>query len=100
MTTPATAQPNALRETPLYDIERQSRVSLPTRTSPKVDVQQEVAVSPPAAPTDEKPYSIFTPNEKWLIVTLASVAGLFRYVTPHLMLQTTEIAYDAFPTVH
>jgi len=26
----------------------------------------------------EPPYSVFTTCEKWLIVTLASIAGLFR----------------------
>lgn len=100
MTSPAIAHPNALQGTPPDDVERQSQVSLPARSSAKVDVQQEVIVSPPAASTDEKPYSIFTPNEKWLIVTLASVAGLFRYMTLLSILRTTIIAHDTFPTVH
>ena len=28
--------------------------------------------------TAEKPYSIYTNSEKWFIVVIASVAGLFR----------------------
>jgi len=30
----------------------------------------------------EKPYSIYTRSEKWFIVIIISVAGLFRWSTP------------------
>ena len=29
-------------------------------------------------PVPEQPYSIFTPFEKWLIVSIASIASVFR----------------------
>lgn len=29
-------------------------------------------------PTPNKPYSIYTKREKWIIVAMAAVAGLFR----------------------
>jgi hypothetical protein len=36
-------------------------------------VPQHVSAQP-----DEKPYSIYDSSEKWTIVTIASVAGIFR----------------------
>ena len=31
-----------------------------------------------AHPAEEKPYSIYTKREKWAIVVMSSVAGIFR----------------------
>lgn len=42
--------------------------------SPTADVEAQAST----AVSEEKPYSIYSRKEKWLIVWLASLAGLFR----------------------
>lgn len=44
----------------------------------------------------EPPYSIFTTCEKWLIVTLASVAGLFSPLTAYIYLPAIPMIASAF----
>ncbi|KAG1831189.1 major facilitator superfamily domain-containing protein [Suillus subalutaceus] len=44
----------------------------------------------------EPPYSIFTTCEKWLIVTLASVAGLFSPLTAYIYLPAISMIATAF----
>jgi hypothetical protein len=42
------------------------------------EVPHELPVSEKIEGPDEQPYSIFTSGEKWLIVSIASIAGIFR----------------------
>lgn len=44
----------------------------------------------------EPPYSIFTSCEKWLIVTLASIAGLFSPLTAYIYLPAIPLIATAF----
>ncbi|KAG2067246.1 hypothetical protein BDR04DRAFT_1120637 [Suillus decipiens] len=44
----------------------------------------------------EPPYSIFTTCEKWLIVTLASIAGLFSPLTAYIYLPAIPMIATAF----
>lgn len=47
-------------------------------TRPAMSLKTEETPAPPA--DVEEPYSIFTPTEKWVIVSLIAFGGLFRYV--------------------
>lgn len=51
-------------------VSQQCNASRTLPSSPDPEVQ--------AAIPEEKPYSIYSSKEKWLIVWLASMAGLFR----------------------
>lgn len=44
----------------------------------------------------EPPYSVFTTWEKWIIVTLASVAGLFSPLTAYIYLPAIPMIAAAF----
>ncbi|KAH8099264.1 MFS general substrate transporter [Cristinia sonorae] len=58
----------------------------PALSTPDVEGQQA------AVTTEETPYSIYSRNEKWLIVCLASIGGLFSPLT-------ANIYFPAIPTV-
>jgi hypothetical protein len=45
-------------------------------TSATTNAMAELEVE--AAPAEERPYSVFTPREKWIIVMLISLGALFR----------------------
>ncbi|KAG1785279.1 major facilitator superfamily domain-containing protein [Suillus plorans] len=47
-------------------------------------------------PDVEPPYSVFTTCEKWLIVTLASIAGLFSPLTAYIYLPAIPMIATAF----
>ncbi|KAG2123271.1 MFS general substrate transporter [Suillus clintonianus] len=44
----------------------------------------------------ERPYSIFTTSEKWVIVSLASIAGLFSPLTAYIYLPALPMIATAF----
>ncbi|KDQ50724.1 hypothetical protein JAAARDRAFT_74054 [Jaapia argillacea MUCL 33604] len=59
---------------------------------------QETSKETQAASTQtiEKPYSIYTRREKWIIVTLASVAGIFSPLTASIYLPAIPVIATAF----
>ncbi|KPM46500.1 hypothetical protein AK830_g155 [Neonectria ditissima] len=50
------------------------------------------AAQPPETPPDEQPYSIYTKHEKWFIVTMVAIAGLYSPLP-------ANIYFPAIPTL-
>jgi|ERR1700727_1964083 hypothetical protein len=68
--------------------------------------------SPVAQSLESKPYSIFTRGEKWVVVSIASIAATYRwavYLMPHYLVSpmlnclssplTANIYFPAVPTI-
>ena len=66
---------------------RGAKLSSPLNRSPSTTLEceqpstNEFSQSGPksSSPTIEKPYSVFTRKEKWLIVGMTAIGGIFRY---------------------
>ncbi|KDQ63298.1 hypothetical protein JAAARDRAFT_147470 [Jaapia argillacea MUCL 33604] len=88
MTTPR----ESLSDGTLQDHDREAAPSAPSVRD------QETSKETQTVPihTTEKPYSIFTRREKWIIVTLASVAGIFSPFTANIYFPVIPVIATAF----